>query len=234
MQKVKNLFDNFVNSKMLFKIRFEQEEVRKFIKIFYMVGILGISLPWTHIFFLKITPFGILLISALLALFHKHFGWKQAVVFTIIVIGSFILEMVGVHTGKLFGNYSYGDTLGLKLSDTPVIIGVNWLLLVYCTHAITLGWKIPVLLKVLLASVLMVVYDIALEPAAMAMDMWQWEGGRVPMQNYLVWFGASVFFHSLVHSAGIKIRNALAGYVFLVQLFFFIVLDLYFLLIQKL
>jgi putative membrane protein len=39
--------------------------------------------------------------------------------------------MLGVHTGILFGNYKYGNALGLKLNDVPILIGINWFIVVY-------------------------------------------------------------------------------------------------------
>ena len=38
---------------------------------------------------------------------------------------------------------------------------------------------------------LMVVYDFALEPAAIDLNMWDW-GGPVPMQNYIAWLVISL------------------------------------------
>ncbi|MCK7535950.1 MAG: carotenoid biosynthesis protein [Marinilabiliales bacterium] len=55
---------------------------------------------------------------------------------------------------------------------------------------------------VVTGSLLMVLYDLILEPAAMSLDMWSWEGDRVPARNYLAWFLFSALFHSVGQAVG--------------------------------
>ena len=43
------------------------------------------------------------------------------------------VEIMGINTGILFGDYTYGDVLGFKLRDVPVLIGVNWFIIIYCS-----------------------------------------------------------------------------------------------------
>jgi putative membrane protein len=40
------------------------------------------------------------------------------------------LEVVGVKTGLIFGEYKYGSTLGIKLFEVPLIIGFNWVFVI--------------------------------------------------------------------------------------------------------
>ena len=40
----------------------------------------------------------------------------------------------------------------------------------------------------------MTAFDILMEPAAMALNYWNWENGVVPFQNYLAWFVLSFIF----------------------------------------
>ncbi len=35
-------------------------------------------------------------------------------------------EIIGVNSALLFGDYSYGSVLGLKIGGVPVLIGVTW------------------------------------------------------------------------------------------------------------
>ena len=42
-------------------------------------------------------------------------------------------------------------------------------------------------MSALLVALLMVGFDIIMEPAAMHLDYWNWHDGQVPVQNYLAW-----------------------------------------------
>ena len=72
-------------------------------------------------------------------------GWAVALflwtlpiaVFLIAFAIGFSAELIGVHSGMLFGNYSYGNNLGLKLAEVPLIIGINWGVLAVTSASIT-------------------------------------------------------------------------------------------------
>jgi len=51
---------------------------------------------------------------------------------------------------------------------------------------------------VVTGSLLMVLYDLFREPAAMSLDMWSWKGDGIPARNYLTWFIFSALFHSVI------------------------------------
>ena len=92
---------------------------------------------------------------------------------------------MGVHTGFPFGSYSYGPVLGFQLFEVPLMIGVNWLLLVYMTgnlfrESIANDW-----LAAALSASVMVLLDIAIEPVAVALDFWTWEGDIIPLSNFI-------------------------------------------------
>ena len=74
---------------------------------------------------------------------------------------------------------------------------------------------------------MMVVYDIVLEPAAIALDMWSW-GGPVPMQNYIAWFFISFFLILFAERTGmVQKENKVAGPLFFIQMSFFIGLNIW-------
>ena len=61
---------------------------------------------------------------------------KQMLAFFLIFLLGFVVEVVGVQTGLIFGSYSYGATLGVKLFDTPLLIGLNWIFVSYSSYSI--------------------------------------------------------------------------------------------------
>lgn len=191
--------------------------------VFYTVGVAGLGLPVTQRVFIMLTPFALLLSFIAILLFHKslHGENTRFVFFTIIII-SYIVEAVGVNSQTLFGKYLYGSGLGFKMFDTPLMIGINWAMLVYCSASIMERVKIPVFLQIISSSLLMVIYDVALEQVAPFLDMWYWNGNSVPLQNYVVWFVLALIFHGLVKWKKVRTINPLASAVFICQFLFFI------------
>lgn len=198
------------------------KEAKKALLSFYLVGTLGMILPWTSPFFKQLTPYSLLFSYALLAWFHRpKANGRTLSFFLFVVLTSFAVEVIGVATGRIFGPYSYGGHLGFKLFDTPVLIGLNWLFLVYASTILLQASKLPVVLKVVLAALTMVLYDVVAEQVAPTLGMWRFAGGLAPFRNYLAWFGLAVVFHSLLQSFKIRFSNPLAVWLLTVQFLFF-------------
>lgn len=203
----------------------QEKVVKKILVLFYAVGVAGLLLPFSSPFFIKLIPFTLLMNFALLLYYHQgKIDYKTITVFLIILLTGLLVEMVGVNTGVIFGEYQYGTSLGIKIFETPVIIGLNWVLLTYLTTSVLEGIYIPVYLKVLLASVFMLIYDVVLEQVAPHLAMWSWNENSVPLQNYIAWFVLAVIFHSLIKVFGVKTSNPLSGVVLLGQFIFFVLL----------
>jgi len=196
-----------------------------FFVIYYLVGLIGLTLPSTRGMFTDLMPLSILLSTAILLFFHHRWRSPEAVILLFILITGYLIEVLGVMTGHVFGSYSYGETLGLKVFGTPLIIGINWMMLIYCVYAIMESTKIFWPLKALTAAVLMVTYDFVMEPVAIRLDMWHWAGGEIPLQNYQAWFIISLVFLSAMHLAKVKTGNRLAPWLFGVQFVFFLALN---------
>lgn len=134
--------------------------------------------------------------------------------------------MYGVNTGILFGDYTYGKGLGVKIIETPILIGINWVLMIYITSSIFTKLKPNFLSQVIIPSSLMISYDIIMERAAPKIDMWSWANDIIPLQNFLMWGGLAILFHSIRYILKIEINNKMATPIFIAQvlLFVFIIL----------
>lgn len=198
-------------------------EMRKFFAIFYLVGILGLSMPVSFSFFLKLIPFALLLSAAAIPIFHEgRWTTKTITVFAGIYILSFAVEAIGVNTDRIFGSYEYGDSLGIKVLNTPLIIGLNWVLLVYLSSSVIEKFKINIVLKVIIASMIMLIYDIILEQLATKLDMWKWEDDIIPLRNYIAWFILALAFNSMIKLFGIRTANKLSFVILICQFVFFL------------
>ncbi len=205
-----------------------QTAVAVLLAIFFSVGLVGMLLPATNSFFLQLTPLALLLSFTVLALSDESEQRGKLIAYLLFIyVSSYAIEVAGVYTGVIFGVYSYGSNLGLKLWGTPLIIGANWFFLVYTTAAIFEKTKLHTILKVLLASLAMLGYDIVMEQVAPRMDMWSWKEVAVPLQNYVTWFLIAAAYHIGLKLLDIKIKNGLALAVLLCQFILFVVLYLF-------
>jgi bisanhydrobacterioruberin hydratase len=199
-----------------------------FFIVFYAVGVAGLKISQTQHFFIILIPFALLLSFITILLFHKSLNSsKTRFVFFTIFLLSYLIEVAGVSSQLIFGNYSYGSGLGFKLFATPLMIGINWVMLVYCSASIMERFRLPVSIQVFLAAVLMLLYDIVLENIAPFLDMWYWNANTVPIQNYVAWFVLALIFHTLVKWKKVKTENPLAPAIFICQFLFFVAILLF-------
>ncbi len=193
--------------------------------LLHAVGIVGMLSPWQQ-FFRLLTPFNLIFCGVLLWLNHRDQKTELIRFAAFVFFLGYIVEFVGVHTGVVFGDYTYGATLGPRLFGVPVIIGLNWLLITYSVSVLTDGFKLPVATKVVLGALLAVGIDWLIEPVAMRYDFWSWQNGYVPLRNYIGWFFTSLVMLTSYHALGVKSENKLALPLYLTQLIFFLVLTL--------
>ncbi len=198
---------------------------KAFLIIFYLVGLIGFSMSITFPLFEKLVPLNILISAVLLFSFQKSVDAKTILVFVLIFAIGIFVEILGTNTGILFGEYKYGQSLGVKVFETPLLIGLNWLILCYCFYASFPKFRNKWYF-VFLASLLMVGFDFVLEPVAMKIDMWNWAGGVVPLKNYLDWYLVSVVIFFLMWWIKPKIENGLASTLIIIQILFFVGLNI--------
>ncbi len=191
--------------------------------IVYTVGIVSVLLGYAESLML-LTPYNLLFVIGLLLYNAEGFDKKYGIWLLVVMLAGFFVEVLGIKTGLIFGDYAYGEGLGWKWLDVPLIIGMNWGYLVFGTAALLHKFNIPKAVKAAIAATLMVSYDIFLEPVAVRFDFWTWAGGTIPLQNYMAWW--IIAFLMLLGAFTIvkNLRNRLAIYVLLIQTLFFILL----------
>lgn len=172
--------------------------------VIHLVGIVGLNLEFSRPYFELLTPVSIALTAILVFAAHKaknasFWGWM-----TLVFLAGFGVEVLGVHTGIPFGNYHYDNGLGPKLARVPLMIGVNWCMLMYCCHAVSGAFGMKGSLRPLLTALLMVGMDYFIEPFAIRHDLWTWSSAHIPLSNYLAWFGISFL---LAWVTGLLLKN---------------------------
>jgi putative membrane protein len=193
--------------------------------IFYAVGTIGILSRYSE-HFVQLTFANLVLTALLLLLNVESFGVRVAVGFAVSLVVGFAVEALGVKTGVIFGEYHYTDRMGPALVEVPLVIGLNWAILVHCVHA-CLGERFRS--RTLMAAVgasAMTAFDWVMEPVAIRLRFWVWQADTVPLKNYLAWWGLSFVLLLASDAIGPRPKNRLAPWVFGVMLVFFAIVGL--------
>ncbi|MCC6701319.1 MAG: carotenoid biosynthesis protein [Fluviicola sp.] len=192
--------------------------------IFHTVGIFGL-LSDSRAYFLGLSPMNLLLSVLCLWISFKTFSQKRLLDFMLVGIVGFSVELIGIHTGLLFGNYVYGANLGWKLFDVPVIIAANWVMLSYASVAFVVRLKTSIVVKALLSASIMTALDFLIEPVAVASDFWSWHNGIIPVYNYVCWWIISFFVHLWIIKRKTSEQNPVAVGLFVILILFFGILN---------
>lgn len=123
---------------------------------------------------------------------------------TVVYLGTFILEALGVATGLVFGEYRYGPTLGLAAFGVPLVIAFNWAVVVYGAARMAERRRRSDFMTALVTGAVATMFDWIMEPVAIRLDYWTWAGGDIPLHNYIAWFliatGSAYAYRKLVSS----------------------------------
>ncbi len=193
--------------------------------ILHLVGVEGLSSDYQDLF-LRLTPLNLLLSFGLFIWANNDFSIQFYKVMIILFSLGFLVEVVGVSTGVLFGEYTYGATLGFKLFETPLMIGVNWILLSLASFGVSSFFLKKQLHIILLSSSLMVLMDVLIEPIAISLDFWTWALVDIPLQNYVMWFFVSLIMNALISFNKLKIDYRISFGLLLSQILFFTLISL--------
>tara|TARA_B100000945_G_C20404969_1_gene609465 strand:+ start:325 stop:966 length:642 start_codon:yes stop_codon:yes gene_type:complete len=190
--------------------------------LFHLSGILGIiygNSDW----FVSVTPIN-LTISFILLILNTDLKLKVVLlIFFCFTIGM-LAEILGVNYGLIFGNYKYGEVLGYKVLSVPIIIGVNWCILVLITGAMSNLFFKSYWNKVFCGIFLMLFMDVLIEPIAPILDFWNFEGGIAKFQNYLGWFFVSFPMLIVFHKLKPNVNNSYSFNLYFLQVLFFTIL----------
>lgn len=190
--------------------------------LFHVSGSIGIiysDATW----FLKATPINLLL-SFVLLLINTRLNKKTSFILLLCFVTGMLAEIIGVKFGFLFGNYTYGDALGYKVLGVPLMIGVNWSILVFITGFIAQCFSNTLFLRVFIGVGLMLFLDLVMEPIAPKLDFWTFEGGLASFHNYFGWAIIALPLQWMFHKSSVKIEGPFPFHLYLLQVLFFLIL----------
>lgn len=200
------------------------------ITVFFLSGAVLHMIPVLSPFLLNITDFCLFVINLIVLYLVLKINNRRTflIVFFSCFIFTYLAEVAGVHTGKVFGIYHYGSTMKLQVLEVPLIIPLNWVMLVLGMTSIIQFIRLPSWLVPFLAAAGLVIFDFTMEPVAMELDYWDWKDHIIPVQNYIAWFIIALLVSSVVVLAKIKLGRKVLWYYVIVQWFFFLALNVFF------
>lgn len=190
-----------------------------FLILVYVSGSIGFVV--NPAFFSPFTPYTLLL-TCLVFLINSPLADKKflSAFFSIAFLG-FIIEVIGVKTGLIFGKYTYGEGLGFKLLEVPLIISINWAILICAGIRIVNGIFANKITTLLVAALVVTLIDLLIEQVAPKLDFWQFEGALPGLHNYIGWIGVAFFTSYYFYPTIIKGNRNVSLIILILQIIFF-------------
>jgi len=209
--------------------------VRRYFLIFwgmvYGFGALGLAWPTTRQYFLLCVPYVLILGAIHVWVMERPVPMPHSVLLLLGCLAGWLVEVYGVATGNVFGAYHYGRVLGYAPAGVPLVIGINWLVLVYASAHLSFAAQISPEIRPFLGATAVMLADVLIEPVAVFLGFWTWdtpgEGSLfvAPMRNYMAWWLFSLILLSLAEMAGIRRVNPVVLLYAAFQLAFFFLLN---------
>ena len=194
--------------------------------VIYFVGIIGFSQAKFRDTLLPASGVVLYLSTLAIALASKN-KMKFIVFMSIAFLIGFGAEVIGVNTAYLFGNYVYGVNLGPKLLNVSIVIGLLWGVLALGAASMVDQLSIFNRWKVFFGAAIMLGVDLIMEPVAIANQFWSWEGGNVPLYNYVCWFLISILLQLILRKFKLNEKNKVYNTLLILMIVFFGFLNLY-------
>lgn len=190
-----------------------------FLILVYVSGAIGFIL--NPDFFSPFTPFTLLLTCIVFLIHQPVTNTNYILTFCLIVLIGFIVEVAGVKTGLVFGEYYYGDALGYSFLGVPLIISVNWGLLINAGNIISNNFSDNVIIKSVWAAVIITSVDFLMEQVVASLNFWHFKNNLAGIHNYIGWFTVS-FLISLLFQKNLTFGNKkIAISIISLQVYFF-------------
>lgn len=209
--------------------------------LFHITGLLGILFTPYKVWFVNSTPLVLLTMFFLLSNTQSKSIKNYILYFLIAFVVGMTTEIIGVNTGLLFGNYQYGQVLGPKIAGVPLLIGLNWFVILFCSGAIItqcldlvknnlkikIGATASSFFIVLGGAFIATGFDFILEPVAVKLQFWSWSNGHIPLFNYTCWFMISATLLGINRLLKTITVNTFATSLLFIQAAFFLILNLF-------
>lgn len=213
--------------------------------LFHLSGLIGILYTPYKDWFVQNTTLNLLLMFVLLIWNQEKPDALFLFYLLLCFMTGMVAEIIGVNTGILFGHYSYGKVMGFKIAGVPLLIGLNWFVVVYSCMILMeklhfrfrkkyedQGMHLPsplmeTLSVVVDGALLATFFDWLMEPVAIKLGFWQWQTSDIPNSNYISWFVISAMLIAVSRGLKFNKQNQFAVHLMIIQSLFFFTLRIF-------
>jgi putative membrane protein len=141
----------------------------------------AIAYPLTHGGTRDAVTWTIVLLGAAVAVTHAGIsrGWRTGVGVLLLVAGTAVLvEAIGLATGYPYGEYRYGDVLGPRLLGVPFLVPLAWLMMAWPSWVLAARLARHPVARVAVAAAVFAAWDAVLDPQMVQAGYWTWAHPR--------------------------------------------------------
>jgi bisanhydrobacterioruberin hydratase len=218
----------------------KQQKATAIALAFHISGCIAIGFFKSPLF-ISLTPLNLLVSAALIFYTQEKINRGFLTFCSIAFLAGFGSEWIGINTGMLFGEYEYGTILGPKWQGVPWLIGLQWMVVVYCAGISmsmlqkkflppqaadekTVSNRLLAASVVIDGALLAVFFDWVLEPVAIALGFWSWKNNEIPFLNYVSWWLVSAFILLFFQAFRFPKHNLFAVHLLMIQVMFFLLM----------
>lgn len=202
-----------------------------FIVVMYIISIILHIIPVIQPLILKLTELYLFLITILIFAFGLLNNHRNLITFTfwslLVFLSIYLIEVITINTGFIFGALSYGETLPTKIANVPLIIPLYWTMTILASYGFFSRIIENRYLRAVISSAIFVLLDIIIEPVAMKLGYWQWDLHKIPFTNYISWYLLSLIFSLFLAIMKIHARSIIFRVYLIIQFAFFILLEIF-------
>lgn len=124
---------------------------------------------------------------------RRWLGWRDGSVLVLILgIYALAIETSAIVTGFPYGHFGYSDFLGYRIFGlVPWTVAFAWTPLMLGAYGIAANLFSGPIIRVIVATLIITLFDIVLDPGAVYLGFWQYDDGGwfygVPMSNFAGW-----------------------------------------------
>jgi len=131
------------------------------------------------------------------------YRWRAVIAAVVVIVATYLVELLGSTTGVPFGAYEYTDQLHLQLAGVPLVVSIAWAAITLTVFGMFAGRMQTLWLQLVVMAAAITAWDVFLDPQMVAEGYWTWQPASlnfrgIPLVNYLGWFATALMNSAMV------------------------------------
>jgi uncharacterized membrane protein len=131
------------------------------------------------------------------------YRWRAVMAAAVVIVATYVVELLGSTTGVPFGAYEYTDQLHPQIAGVPLVVSFAWAAITLTAFGMFAGRMQSMWLQLVVMAVAITAWDVFLDPQMVAEGYWTWKPASlnfrgIPLVNYLGWFATALMNSAMV------------------------------------